>query len=443
MKKLALILAVLLLLSGCGSTVGDDLFRLPKPPKDFLKLQEKIDVLISGGGEYSPPVSGNFRQAQQTIDLTGNGVTEALVFMRFSGEKALRIYIYQLDNNDYKEMDIVSEDAENIDSIDYQDIDGDGLPEILVGWEVGNGTLKALSVYKLVDDHMVEVLSTNYTELIVFDIRNIGQNDILVLRHDEANFSGSVQPYYFENGEMLSYQPALMSKGVQAIRRIKSGFLKGGHPALYVASKLEQNTILTDIFTVRDGHFFNVSLNPETEISDETIRNTRVYASDVDLDGVIELPQVSPLPGYENTSENIDYWYIKWRDYDAYGRINYKMTTYHSHNDGWFVRLPDDWIERFTVTSRIVSNTINSTTLAYINDFGMPIDVCVIYTLTSDNRATQATEDGRFYLGEKTDAVFAARILPNSEKVYPIAQEKLLDMFKLINNKWITGEVEE
>lgn len=442
MKKLALILVALLLMTGCDGAVGDELFRLPKPPKDFLKLQEKIDVLISSGGEYSAPVSGDNRQVQQTMDLTGNGVSEALVFMRFSGEKSLRIYIYQLIDNDYKEMDIISEDADNIDSIFYSDIDGDGITEILVGWEVGSGAIKILSVYKLINNHMVEILTTDFSEFCVFDIRGTGQNDILVLRHDATNFTGSVQTYYIEDSEMQSYPAAKMSKGVQAIVRIKTGFLNGGHPALYIASKLEQNSILTDIFTVRDGNFFNVSLNPETEVSDETIRNNRIFATDVDMDGVIELPEISTLPGHGEKIGDTDYLSIRWRDYDAYGRINYKMTTYHSYNDGWFMRLPDDWIGRFTVTSRTVGSIISTTTLAYITDNGLPVEICTIYCLTGTNRTAQATENGKFYLGEKSDAVFAALLLPGSEKVYELSQEKLTDMFKLISNIWITGEVE-
>ncbi|MCL2081506.1 MAG: VCBS repeat-containing protein [Oscillospiraceae bacterium] len=426
-----------LLLTGCGGAVGDDLLRLPKPPKDFLKLQEKIDTLISAGGEYSPPASGNNRQVQQTIDLTGNGVSEALVFMRFPGERPLRIYIYRLAGDDYQEMGVISGDADNIDSIHYSDLDGDGLPEILVGWEVGGGTLKTLTVYKLTDGRVDEALATNYTELSVLDIRASGQSDLVVLRHDESSFTGTAQLYFFEDGEVSSYPPASFSKGAQSFLRIRPGFLSDGHPALYVASKLEQNAIITDIFTVRGSSFFNVSLNPESEISDETIRNVHIYATDLDMDGVIELPRAYPLPGYENSPT--DFWYIEWRNYDAYGRVTHVMTTYHSHTDGWYIRLPERWIGRFTVSARSAGGYLNATTLAYINDLGGTEDVCVIYRVTGGSR--DEPEEDRFRLGVKTDAVYSARLLPGG--AFDISEEELAEMFNLIGYNWITGEIEE
>jgi len=431
----------LLLLVGCVGAISDELFSLPKPPKDFLMLQQQIEYLISNGGEYSPPLAGNNRQVQQNIDLTGNGISEALVFMRFPGERPLRIYIYQLVGDDYEYLDTISGDADNIYSVHYSDLDGDGLPEIIVGWEVGGGALKSLSVYKLIDDRLVEMLATSFSEFSVFDIRGSGHNDLIILRHDEVNFTGSAQLYFFENGEMFSYNPAPLSGGVQALIRMTTGFLSDWHPALYVAGKLEQNALITDVFTVRDGHFFNVTLNPETEISDETIRNIHIFASDIDMDGVIDLPRAFPLPGHESSPDNIDFWGIEWRNYDAFGRITYVMTTYHNQTDGWYIRLPERWIDRFTVTARFTGSTTNTTTLAYITDTGRAMDICNIYYLMGDNRDVQAS--GRFLVGGKTDAMYFAEILPGNENIFELSEEELTEMFNLIGYNWITGEIEE
>ena len=72
MRRYRLLLAagLLLLLTGCFSQSVDELYRAPRAPEDYLKLDEKINEVLNAGGEYAAPLTGELMESivQQTMD---------------------------------------------------------------------------------------------------------------------------------------------------------------------------------------------------------------------------------------------------------------------------------------------------------------------------------------------------------------------------------------
>ncbi|GHU91992.1 hypothetical protein FACS1894202_14290 [Clostridia bacterium] len=438
MRKFIALNLILLTLTACSYGDGGTLLRLPKPPRAFDALQKRVGELLDKGGEYAPPVSGTNRQVWQTFDLDADGKREVMVFLRFSEE--LRIYVFTPDGDDYAEAGVITEPAERINSVMYRDVTGGGELEILVGWEVGGGSLKNLSVYKLRGGEGVfdELLNADFSELSVFDMRASGRDDIVTLSYDPVNSVGTAHLLYYEDGAFKSLA-ANMSNGAKGIERLLSGKLSDGQAALYVACTMEQNATITDIFTWRDGSFFNVSMNPVSGVSDQNIRYKTIYAADINNDGIIDLPSVTALPGYPSSSENTEFWLTEWHDYNSFGNVTPVATTYYDQTDGWYVTLPDNW--DFTVTTRETTANTVMVELAFLRKSGDPVPMCRIYALTGDDRSKQAVSDGRFLLAEKTGTAFAARI-PDGEKPIPITRESIISMFSLIKDTWQTGMVE-
>ena len=52
-------------LTGCFKISADELYSLPQPSREFLKLQERINAVLAAGAEYSPPTAGPNRQSVQ------------------------------------------------------------------------------------------------------------------------------------------------------------------------------------------------------------------------------------------------------------------------------------------------------------------------------------------------------------------------------------------
>ena len=123
-------------LSGCMfASSPDDLYSLPKLPDEFVDLEQELASLVSSGYEYAAPTGGENIQLVQMVDIDGDEVDEALAFLRKSGDaKPMKIYVFKQQNESYQVAAVIEESAASIDRVDYQDMNGDGILEIIVGW---------------------------------------------------------------------------------------------------------------------------------------------------------------------------------------------------------------------------------------------------------------------------------------------------------------------
>ena len=189
-------------------------------------------------------------------------------------------------------------------------------------------------------------------------------------------------------------------------------------PAVFVASTYEENGLATDVFAFRDGVFPNITAaDPGSALS--TVRSYYVYATDVDSDGLIELPQILPLPSAAGSEEN--YSVISWYNLDLQGRSTPKMTTYHSFSGGWFLSLPDRWQNRLCITRSEEVGGVRG------------------YAFSGDDRAQLASSDGRFLLAEKGDITYAAQ-LAAGKWAGELSEQTLRGMFHFIHIDWNSGE---
>ena len=70
------------------------------------------------------------------IDLDGDGEEEAVAFFRRANDKKpMKIYIFKAAGDNYERYAVIEGTSNQIYSVNYADLDGDGRKEILVGYK--------------------------------------------------------------------------------------------------------------------------------------------------------------------------------------------------------------------------------------------------------------------------------------------------------------------
>lgn len=451
MKRVALqliaCLGMLLALSGCFFKTVDDLYALPELPEDYKQLQVKLDEVMNElDAEYAAPLSGYNTATVQLQDLDGDGESESTIaFFRVnSNEQPLCICIFRQRADGIYEVDYTLRgDGTAIDSIYYVDVDGDGMKEILVSWQI-SARVHTLTAYQLGVEDAIELVHTAYNEsFTVFDLDRDNQQELLVLQTDDTGESTDRVEYYnFENGQMVLAATAPMSRGADAIASggVRTGYLRDNIPALYV-SVLCGDATVTDIYAMRDGVFTNISLNPDSGVSGETMRYyTDVAAQDINSDGILELPRPVSVAEYQPTQNAVsNFWLIYWRQFDVDGNVYTVQINYHNLIDGWYLNIPENWVGQITISRDDSQSARGERAVVFSLWDGdqntPPQEFLRIFRLAGSTRSERAELGDRFILEEEDSVIYAAQFTDigwNSG----LNENNLLDYFSIIRKEW-------
>ena len=415
---LLLFAALLLLLGGCGTEGSiDKLYSLPQLADEYVELQRAIDGVLSAGAVYSAPVDGVHRQSVQLCDLNGDGEEEAVAFFSTAGEKPLKIYLFRRSAGKYERAAVIEGAGSSIESIDYEDLDGDG-------W--------MLEVYTLKGFQLASIAAADYSRYLTADMNGDGRKELLAVRRGTAEAAGSVTLYSVAGDGETSIAAEKLSAGLDGITKLAVGALKDRPCALFVEGSC-QGGLVTDILIYEDEVLKNITLDQATGVSEGTLRSSTAACQDLLGDGgcLIPIPRVLPAQG-----ETV-YRVLDWYGYNSRGKRTIVTTTYHNYSDSWYLILPDSWGE---ISLRREDSDVGERAVVFSlwNGEGEPVtDFLVIYTLSGENRRELADREGRSVIRSGGETIFAAE-LRLSQKEWPEGPDMnwLRQNFRPVYSEW-------
>jgi len=431
-----LISAVAILLSACQIRTVDQMYRVPKRPQSYNDLQSVIDGAMVGM-EYSAPRTGENQQTVQMADLDGDGIREYLLFAKSGEEKPLQILIFTQQGDTYTLMDTVSCTGASFDLVEYVQMDGVGGMEIVVGCQISEQVPRSVSVYSMTNGQISQVLSTNYTKFLTCDLDSDELTELMILRPGMSNSeNGIAELYGMENGIMERSNEVKLSGPAEKLKRVITGRLHGGTPAVFAASAVEESAVITDVYALIDGVFTNISLSNESGTSVQTLRNYYVYADDIDDDGEVELPSLITMKPLQQGKNADQQYLIRWYAIGEDGSETDKMHTFHNYVGGWYLELDPEWTNRISV---VCSGNAYEFHL-WDESYRTAEKIFTIFVLTGQNREEQAVLDNRFTVYKSESVVYAAR-LEVASGALSMTQKDMIESFRLIRQDWKTGEM--
>ena len=431
-KKCILLLAGLALaavLSGC--TVFDSsveqLFTLPRMAPEYTGFSQQLDSLISQGYEYASPSGGRNIQSVQMVDLEDDGRQEALVFLRRSAdEKPLKIMVYRLDGDDsYSLLCTIESSGTAVDSVYYQDLNGDGRQELIVGWRI-SADVQTLAAYSI-EPEPVALMSCGYSRFSIQDLNGDGAPSLLVIRADGE--LGPVAEFYGWQEEQMgvSYRCRL-SSSMTALNRgsVVTGMADRDTPAVFITGVDTTSMAVTDILIYRpEAGLVNVALDKTSGVSAAVYPYRQLAPQDIDGDGVTEIP----CPLGDSAAEQTD-GLVSWMSWQSDGRFQQTAKTYHSLSSGWYFTIPASWWswEVDAVTGGIQNES--QMTLRINGD-----SVLTIYTITGENRDNRSRMGSRIVLRRQATTVYAGEVYEIAP-YYGMDEDLLRRSFSLILGTW-------
>jgi hypothetical protein len=384
-----------------------------------------------------PPSSGPNRQAVQLRDLDGDGTSEAIAFFTMPADSTLKIYIFVIERSDYAVAEIIEGVGTAIESVRYADMDGDGVSEIIVGWQMG-ASLKHMTIYSIKGMRATILAQADYSGITVFDLSGDSNDDAVVFRLASQD-SGAIAELFIlmPDGEIV-IEDARLSNGVENIVRVVTGKLYDGVPAIFVESegRFDAGSMVTDIIIRKDAGFANISIKGSAGVSEETVRS-RLDSSDINEDGIIKVP----IPRLLKAQSETAYYAIDWYAFHSDGSSSLALTTYHNNSDEWYLIMPLDWRGKVSVRRDDVVSGERAVVFSFIAGENGPYeDFLKIYKLVGDYGEERAKLPGRVTLMTDGAAVYAFELLEPPNSFNLTYDEALIKAnFRLIYTDWLSS----
>lgn len=431
-----LLVMTALLFDGCAMRTVEQMYALPKRSEEFNEMQSAIDTAMYGM-TYASPQSGENQQTVQMADLNGDGMDEIIVFAKGATEKPLQILIFTHGaDGKVRTMATIGSNGLAFEQVEYVDFDDHPGCEMVVGIRVGDQVQRSVAVYTFRNDDAELMLLNGYTKFVTCDLNENGLSELMVFRQGEMETRSAMAVLYQTNkGQIERSLEQSLSRGAADIRRIMQGKLQNGKSAVYVASASDSTATVTDVLTLVDDRFVNLSFSEAVNTSVPILRNFYVYADDINEDDIIEIPAaftmkpISPWPMEEEK------YFLRWYSLDENGWEYNKMFTFHNFMGGWYLKLHSGWASRITVEQN------NGEYQFYLWDdsYQTAAPLFTVYVFTGRNRDEEAVKDGRFALYRAEGIAYAASLEELSAE-YDITEEYLIESFRLIRQDWQTGE---
>lgn len=438
-KRIFLLMVVLitaLLFTGCAMRTVEEMYALPKRSEEFNEMQSAIDTAMYGM-TYASPQSGDNQQTVQMADLDGDGTDEILVFAKGATEKPLQVLIFSQDENGrVRTMETIGSNGLAFEQVEYVDFDDQPGSELVVGIRVSDQVQRSVAVYTFKNGDAELMLMNGYSKIVTCDLDRNGRSELMVLRPGEQEAEqGMAVLYHFGDGQIERSVEMALSESPENIRRIMQGKLQNGIPAIFVASTVGQNAIVTDVLTIKDNQLTNIAVSGDVNTSVQTLRNYYVYAEDIDTDGVVEIPSIITMKPVSNWNHEEEKYFLRWYSFDENGWEYDKLFTFHNFVGGWYLQLDRTWASRVTVEQ------FDGVYAFYLWDESYQAATLLfnLYVFTGSTRDEEAVKDGRFALYRAEGVAYSASLAEASAE-YNITEDYLIDSFRLIRQDWQTGE---
>ena len=429
------LLVAMLLLNGCTMVTVEQMYSPPRRSAAYEDLQQAIDLAMDGM-VYSSPLSGENRQTVQMADLNGDGADEYILFAKDSAESPLKVLIFTRDEEHCRLMETIESSGYDFDFVEYINMDGKPGQELVVGYRVSESVLRSVSVYSFANDGAGLLLNVNYVKTVPVDLDADGKTELLVISGGESDEDNAVAALYsYEDGAIKRSHLASLSESSDHIKRIMVSKLQDGRSAVYVASSVNDNAIITDVFALKNSRFTNVSFSNESGTSVNTLRNYYVYAYDIDSDGVLELPDLIDMRPIENTWMASNQKLIRWYAMSVNGNETDKMYTFHNFDGGWYLQLDKFLTPRISVVQR------DSSYVFYLWDESFQSNeiLMTVHTLAGSNREEEANKQGLYILHKADNVLYAVKTEEIATEL-GLLPEILADSFHPIQVDWKNGE---
>lgn len=427
MRRVLKVLAVAAVcaLTGCAELnfSVDGLITAPKLTQEQTEIHQALVTAVGNNITLKYPKSGDNRSAYVIKNIDNEPGDEALVFYEYTGDdKKDGLMLNVLDKNDDDEWESVKEIAgagSEVSKVIISDIGDDRKPQVVVGYTNYTGEEKILEVYDYNDGDLKTIGMDNYSLLETYDVNDDGTDELIVVNKNVTEGKSKSVNYIaslleVKHGGLFKHKSVQMANNVTAYVNSSMGKLNDELPAIYIDELTNKNELQTEIIYYK----YDNLQNPVNAASDLMLtlstRPVGYYSKDIDQDGIVEIPSVSTMLGYENAVDDEKLYLTSWYEYKDYYELEMKYSGYYSLSDEYVMIFPSRWDGQ--VTAKVDTDSEEMVFYKYDGDINGDMTELMRIAVVNENDKGEYLYDGYQEVDKKGRIAYMVRIADEKDE---------------------------
>ncbi len=347
-------------LCGCSLDLLDNTadLRPPKATGSEAEIQDCIDELSGGSYTLKYPNTGDYRTAIIMYDIDGDNEDESIAFY-MTDDKTAGINIAVLDKGEdgtwYASM--FSSSYSEIDRVIFCDLDGDGTDEPVIGWNNYGTQPSYITAYVKSGSAYKELgIEQTYTDAVAGGFTNNNFDSIMLFTMESSGQSaGAVLITMNDQKDDLKLASAVdMDSNVVEYESITKGYIDKSTVGVIVDGRDASSHSITQVL------YCDYSSNLVNPFLDETSmrRETGLVSTDMNLDGIIEIPTYSKMSSGEEEDESAVSSCVVWRICNT-DDLTLDDVMYTIYNESGAYLIEISYEEYTTYTARQAGSTLS------------------------------------------------------------------------------------
>ena len=433
---LALTLSVILL-TGCSDfdISADEFISPPKASGELSQIEQALKNSITTDYTLKYPTSGEYRSAYILADLTGRGQKNfAMAFYSsINAENVTTMHINLMKKVDTNWISIsdISVAAASVEKVELCDLNGDGVDEITVGWNIYAGLDKKVASYRLSGAKLVPLMLEPYKNFLCCDLTGDGRKEVFVLSHDTDSAVAKAKYFAFDGDKVAKISTCDIDGSVAGYSEPLLGALTTGTPAIYIDA-VKGTGMQTEILFIKDNELAAPMYKAQVENGNSpTYRNNTVACSDINADGYLDIPLVDPINYFNpETDETLLVPATRWCSYNG-SELLVSTLAVMNYTDGYYFELPQKWQDSTNV-SMSVENRQRTVVLWNVETAAVISELVRIRTVSEAQWDIANNGYNGYYELARADGEVYAAMFSNYTGPEAVSRDEFKKLFHLI-----------
>lgn len=361
-------------LAGCSFKIRqvETIMRPPKIQGKYSGLQEALEKAVGKDILLKSPETGNYRSAFILQNIDDDDTEEALAFYVKNDEKTtVHLNVLDLTDDEWVSVNDVSGSGDSVYFVDFINMDDRNGPEIIVGWSLFEGkSNKMLTVFSTTETggglSVKAVSSEAFTIMKPLDLDSDGCDEILTVITDTSSdvprsFARMLK--MLPDGTIKLAGETRLDGNVGSYGSVQTEKVSDKYPLrVYIDANKGETQMITEVIYWDSEKKMLVAplLDSLTLLNLRTWRSVGIPSSDINNDGVIEIPaQVDESKAL--TEENIlfepaHFYTLKWLQLNEHGEAKDVLLSAVDFSLSYMFVIPDKLLNSVTMKSYTDNN---------------------------------------------------------------------------------------